>query len=211
MCETKSVRDAAIYLDMNEKLPDVSVYEKEFERRTWNSANPEKKPMRLNPELNDISDDEILKKVDAGHCYQFVGRVGSFFPVRKNSGGGILLAKRNGKYSSINGAKGYRWLEAEVAKELGKQDDYDREYFDKLVSDAIAAAEEFGDFDRFIDMSRPYEVSDLADDDPPWSDLPSVVSCGDGKYNTCLECPALKDDICMKGYEASVKRGGGIV
>ena len=33
MCETKKVKGAAIYIDMNEKLPDVSVYEKELARR----------------------------------------------------------------------------------------------------------------------------------------------------------------------------------
>ena len=209
MCETKSVRDAAIYLDMNETLPDVSLYEKEMERREFNENHPDKKPMKLNSDYTDISDEELKGLIADGHDYQFVGRVGSFFPVRKGTGGGLLLAKRNGKYSSVSGAKGYRWLEAEVAEELGKQDEYDSEYFDKLVDDAISAVNNFGNFDRFIDTSKNYILEEA---ELPWEGLPAVVPCGDRKYNSCVECRHFMNDSCDAGYDlkdsVQIGRGG---
>ena len=89
-----------------------------------------------------------------------------------------------------------------------------------MADEAIKTIEKFGSFDRFIDTSRPYEddhmrskARDISvdldeDDDPPWSDLPSVVPCGDGKYNTCMECPNCNGDECKAGYSLAVENGG---
>ena len=82
------------------------------------------------------------------HNMVFVGRVGSFVPVSK--GGGILYRVQNGKNYAATGTKGWRWLEAETVKNLGKQDDICFEYFDKLCDDAIEHISKFGDFDRFV-------------------------------------------------------------
>lgn len=216
-CELKTVKDAAIYLDMNEKLPDVQLYEKEITRRKHNEEKPDD-ILKLNKDFKEMTDDEIKEKIKEGHDYKFVGRTGRFVPIKKGSSGGTMLVYRREKYDSVNGTKGYRWLEAEVVKELHKEHDIDMEYFNDLIDDRIDAINEFGDFERFIDVSKPYippepevkeepkakDISATEDDDPPWSDLPPVVPCGDGKYNTCLECPHCLGDTCDAGYSLCV-------
>ena len=112
MCETKSVT-TALYLDMNERLPE----------------------------------DE--------HNYRFIGKVGSFCPIKEKCGGGILLREGkdkdgNVKYSSATGAKGYRWLEAEMVKILEKQNDIDHNYYISMVDDAVETIKKYGDFEMFI-------------------------------------------------------------
>ena len=84
------------------------------------------------------------------HNYRFVGKVGEFCPVKPGSGGGELLRQGkdkegNVKYSSAAGAKGYRWLESEMVKELGKEDLIDRSYYNKLVDEAVETISQYGD------------------------------------------------------------------
>lgn len=117
------------------------------------------------------------------HEYYFVGKVGSFCPIKPGCGGGLLLREGkdkdgNVKYDSATGADGYRWLEAEMVKELGKEDCIDRSYYDDQVHAAIygkgtganrkPGISDFGDFERFVsddDDDLPFYVPD---DIPPW-------------------------------------------
>ena len=147
LCETKEVK-TAIYLDMNEHLPD------------------------------------------GDHDYNFVGKVGSFCPIKPGCGGANLVreAKTNTgetKYDSVTGAKDYRWLEAETVKLLGKEADIDRSYYDDLVHAAVygkgkgkdrkPGISDFGDFEWFV-SNDPYVKSvdpaelqhPLDDDELPW-------------------------------------------
>lgn len=206
-CVTNTVKDAAIYLDLNENCPDVSVYEKERDRRIYNKTNSDDK-MKLNPELSEYTDDALAREIEKGHNYKFVGRVGRFYPIKPGAGGGLQMVYRNNKYDSVSGSKGYRWLEAEVVQKLHKEGDIDIRYADDQIDEVIRSIDKLGSFERFIDLSKPYEVdipaeSNSDDDDPPWYDLPPVVPCGDGKFNTCLECPNCKDDVCKRGYSLS--------
>ena len=112
MCETKSVT-SALYLDMNEKLPENE------------------------------------------HDYKFIGKVGSFCPIKEGCGGGLLLREAkdkdgNVKYASATGAKGYRWLEADMVKTLDKVKDIDQSYYIAMVDKAIEAINEYGDFEMFV-------------------------------------------------------------
>ena len=202
-CEMKTVKDAAIYLDMNERLKDVSLFEKELSKRQQNEDNPEKQ-VKLNKDLEQYSDDDIREQISKGHNYVFIGRTGRFVPIKPGADGGTMLVYRKGKYDSVNGSKGYRWLEAEVVKELNKEDNIDISYFDAMIDKKIEAVNEFGSFDRFIDTSQPYiseeSVKEENDDNPPWNELPAVVPCGDPKYNTCVECTRYKDGLCRSGY-----------
>lgn len=90
------------------------------------------------------------------HNYRFVGKVGRFCPVREGCGGGILLRetvnKKTGEtgYSAVSGTKGYRWLESEMIKELGKEDCIDISYYEKLKNDAYKTLEKYGDAEAFI-------------------------------------------------------------
>jgi hypothetical protein len=149
MCETKSVK-TALYLDMNEELPDVSDHEKELSK----TEDKYKKG-----QLSDITFEntcaELNKLIETGHDYQFIGKVGSFCPIKPDCGGGTLVAERNGKYNAATGTKGYRWLEAEMVKELGKECDIDRSYYDNLVTDAVHSIAAYGDFEWFV-SDDPY-------------------------------------------------------
>lgn len=166
MCETKSVT-TALYLDTNETLPDVSEYEKELEilRKKW----PDKEgqyPMDYDEVVADLE-----AKIEPGHNYIFVGKVGSFCPMKPGYNGGLLLRevvdKKTGKksYASAGGAKGYRWLESEMVKQLGKEDGIDRGYYDAMVDTAVADISQYGDFEWFV-SDDPYIRAE--DDTPPW-------------------------------------------
>ncbi len=87
------------------------------------------------------------------HDYQFIGKVSSFCPILPGKGGGILYREKDGKYSAATGTKGYRWLEAEVVKALGKEKDIDMSYFERLADEAKAAINKYGDYDIFVDDS----------------------------------------------------------
>ena len=169
MCETKSVT-SALYLDMNESLPDVSEYERLKEARdrnpNWVNVPPVGKGDKIFiNKYKDISDEELDVLRSEGHNYRFVGKVGSFCPIKDGCGGGVLLREGkdkegNIKYHAATGSTGYRWLEAEMVKELGKDKDIDRSYYDQLVDDAVHDISQYGDFEWFV-SDDPYEGSQL--------------------------------------------------
>lgn len=145
LCETKEVKNSAIYLDMNESLPEGE------------------------------------------HDYHFIGRVGNFCPIKPGCGGADLVRTSTGKdgtvkYDSVTGTKGYRWLESETVKILGKEKDIDRSYYDEMVNAAIygkgtgkdrkPGISDFGDFERFV-ADEPYVAPSIEGIDfPPDEDMP---------------------------------------
>lgn len=149
LCETFSVSKGDLYLDMNEKLSDVS--------------DLEKKQDKLRKELgkltgNDISELEkqiadLQTEIDKGHNLIFVGRVGQFCPIKTGKGGGVLYRVSDGRNYAAAGTSGYRWLESEMVKTLNKQIDIDKSFYQKLVDDAAAAIEKYGNADIFCDPS----------------------------------------------------------
>jgi energy-coupling factor transporter ATP-binding protein EcfA2 len=84
------------------------------------------------------------------HKYHFVGKVGEFVPIKPGCGGGLLMREKEDKYYSATGSKGYRWLEAETVKILGKEDLVDRTYHMGLVDEAVKTISKYGDFEEFI-------------------------------------------------------------
>lgn len=135
---------------------------------------------------------------DEEHNYIFVGKAGSFCPIKPGHGGGILLREKDGKYYAATGTKGYRWLEAEVVEKLNKQKYIDERYFKSLVDDAIDNISKFGDFEWLV-SDDPYLRKGNS---PPW-----VVPCGDPHTETCFECPQFYNDKfhsdCNRGYDIS--------
>lgn len=108
---------------------------------------------------------------DDEHEYHFVGKVGSFCPIKSGHGGGVLLREKEGKYYAVSGSKGYRWLEAEIVKTLDIQKTINHSYFVSLINDAVKKISKFGDFEWFV------------------SDDSIGVPCGDLKYKGCEDCP----------------------
>ena len=105
------------------------------------------------------------------HDYHFVGKVGNFCPIEPGFGGGELLREAtdkdgNLKYAAATGTKGYRWLESETVKLLGKEKDIDLSYYNKMVDAAVEAISQYGDFEMFVsdDDVAPWEAPE-----EPWS------------------------------------------
>lgn len=167
MCETKSVT-SALYLDMNEGLPDVSELEKELERIV-KRAKEFGVTMDLNGNSGDAELDPLVKEIAKGHNYHFIGKVGQFCPIKPGCGGGILLRETENKktgekgYAAATGSKGFRWLESEMVRELGKENDIDRTYYNNLVDEAVKSLSSYGDFERFV-ADEPF----VSDNTPPW-------------------------------------------
>ncbi len=146
MCETRTVK-SALYLDMNESLPDVSLLEKEktkLMKKGDSLTDEERKHIK-----------ELDEQIANGHNYIFVGKTGQFCPIVDGAGGGILLREQDGKFNSVSGSKGYRWLESEVVKKNGLEDKIDKRYFQDLVDEAVAAISQYGDFEWFV-SDEPY-------------------------------------------------------
>ena len=157
--------------------------------------------------------DRNEKLPDGEHDRQFIGRIGNFCPIKPGYGGAELVKEMkdkegNIKYDSVSGAKDYRWLEAEMVKTLGKEDDIDISYYTKLVDDAVDAISKYGDFEWFV-SDDPYigpnetpENKDL----PPvnFDGLPWTMECG---RETCEGCPHFNYDetqmACKLGYDIS--------
>lgn len=197
MCETKSV-SSSLYLDMNEDLPDVSEQEKGLEKFIKRC-----KDAGIIPDLSGNSGDGeldgLIAQIAKGHNYIFIGKVGSFCPIKEGCGGGLLMREKDGKYYAATGSKGYRWLESEMVKELGKEADINRSYYDNMISDAVDTISQYGDFEWFV-SDDPY--IEKTKDVPPW-----MMPCGDAKYNTCFDCPNFHNDEfhmdCNLGYDIS--------
>ena len=110
LCETKEVKNSAIYLDYGEG-------------------------------------DE--------HDIRFVGRIGSFCPILPGKGGAQLVRSKvdkdgNVKYDAVTGTKDFRWLEAEVVRKAGREDDIDISYYESLCEDAMDTIHEYIDFEWFV-------------------------------------------------------------
>lgn len=191
LCETFAVSKGDLYLDMNEGLPDVSKYEVELEKAT----KAHKKNAISEEEYSNIELD-LKEKIEAGHSYHFIGRVGQFTPVVKGCGGGILYRISDGKNYAAPGSSGYRWMESEMVKQLGKEDFVDKSYYTDLADKAIEAISQFGDYNWFVS-----DDSEKSVDQPPW-----VSPCGNPN-KSCETCEHFFDDAyhfeCDLGNDVS--------
>ena len=165
ICETKSVT-SALYLDINEGLPDVSEQEKEVEKLLKTYKDAAICPPEVLEQL-----EHLKESITKGHNYVFIGKVGQFCPMQPGYNGGLLLRevvdKKTGikSYAAATGAKGYRWLESEMVQKLEKEDGIDRGYYNALVDTAVNDISQYGDFEWFV-SNDPYVKTE--GDIPPW-------------------------------------------
>ena len=150
-------------------LVNDAVYIAEYENGEWTATGAEfqhpyvfKKLFSKEPlEFKDFCETKSVQKGDLyldmnenlpddEHNMVFVGRVGSFVPIKPGCGGGILYRVQDEKKYAAAGTKGYRWLEAEMVKSLHKENDIDMNYYEELRSDSVEHINEFGDFDYFM-------------------------------------------------------------
>lgn len=166
LCETKEVKKGALYLDKNEGLPDVSSYEKELTK----NVDKNKKGLMSDAELKAITTD-LKGRIESGHNYHFVGRVGQFCPIKPGCGGGILYRVQNDKYNAATGTTGYRWLESSMVKDLGKEGDIDISYYKNLADKAVDAISSYGDFEWFV-SDDPYIPEPKSPIPPDFMNIP---------------------------------------
>lgn len=141
-CETFAVTKGDLYLDMNENLPDVSMLETELDKLLKKNAEPERQ-------------EELQKQIAEGHDLRFVGRVGQFSPILPGNNAGVLYRVDKGKNYAAPGSSGYRWLESEMVKDLGKENLIDKSFYEKLANDAIETISNYGDYEWFV-SDDPY-------------------------------------------------------
>lgn len=144
-CETKAVKEGELYLDMNEDLPDVTGLEKELRK-----LEDDYKKGKLSDTTFEPESVRLAKEIATGHNYIFVGRVGRFCPMVDGAGGGKLYRCKDGKYYAAAGTTGYRWLESEMVKTLGKEDLINDKYYISMVDEALDTIRQFGDPEMFI-------------------------------------------------------------
>ena len=211
-CETKTVK-TTLYLDMNEKLKDVSAEEKEKKKIEMRIKKLVKEGFdvvkgsiddeKIQAEINDLKKDiSVLDEMIAeGHNYVFVGKAGEFVPVKSGYGGGLLMRKdTDDSYGYATGAKGYRWLESESLKNLDNWKEYiDIRYFRGLCDDALAEINKFGDAELFV-QGEPKGYVLEEDQVPDNSDDPWMLPCGSDKYAYCSDCPEFSNDENKFGY-----------
>ena len=218
-CEIKHVK-TALYLDLNENLPDVTQDEKDKARiktriRKLNKdlLKPELSDLnkeKIQNELKDLPKDiEVLdEEIAKGHNYVFVGGTGEFMPIVPGAGGGLLMRKgSDDSYGYAPNAKGYRWLESESMRNLPDWKKYiDIRYFRGLVDDAREAIGVYCDPDLFIrgeDGIILPEEQIVEYDVDPW-----MHPCKTEKYAYCSDCPDFESNeqgqcICKQGYDIS--------
>lgn len=167
MCVTQATKDA-LYLDFDEKLPNVEAEERELDllQRIFRDERAQKRYLKKRgltelPSEEEVNSEiaQLQDRVAKGHSYIFVGRVGNFVPVKDGTNGGNLYRCKDGKYYFAPGCRGYRWKESEIVRDLHKQDEIDPRYFYDLVNDAMASIEEYGDFEAFVNgEANDYDI-----------------------------------------------------
>jgi hypothetical protein len=195
LCEVKSV-STALYLDMNEGMPDVSDYEKVKDIRytmehdidflSGDLTKVSKRDRMLKDQYSHLTDAELDELISVGHNYQFIGKTSAFCPVNPGTGGGVLLREKNGKYYAVGGTKGYRWLESETVDLLGKRDRIDLRYYETLDDEAKKAISEYYPFEDFVSDKQRTQSS--APWEPPCENDPSL---------DCRECFRFKNGECV--------------
>lgn len=214
-CEVKTVQ-TAMYLDMNENLPNVEGLEKDLDKLNKRIKKlqqeydridiSEEDREKIKAELEDLPKDrEILEEeIAKGHNYLFVGKAGSFVPIKPGLGGGLLVRLgANGKYDAVGGSKGFRWVESETLEHIPEAKQMiDMNYFKELIDTAIDTIEAFGDFQMFVAgedhiLTPEDRVLDINID--PW-----MLPCGTEEYENCSDCPNFSCEnygyCCKLGY-----------
>ena len=146
---------------MNEKLPDVSEYEKEFEK-----TEDKYKKGKISDTTFEAICKELREKIAEGHDYHFIGKVGQFTPVKPGKGGGFLVRKQGEKYNAAANSTGYRWLESEMMSAPGNDENIDMSFYRNLADKMVDEINKYGDFewfvsdDPYIPAEKPKESSD---------------------------------------------------
>ena len=140
-CETFAVSKGDLYLDMNEQLVDVSEQEKILSK-----LESDYKKGKISDITFEQEGRRLTEEIEKGHDLHFVGRVGQFTPIKAGYNGGVLYRVNEGKNYAASGSTGYRWLESEMVKRDGRENQIDKSFYQKLADDAINDINTFSNF-----------------------------------------------------------------
>lgn len=108
-------------------------------------------------ETKSVSKGAIYMDMEDGNEMRFIGRVGQFCPVKH---GGKLYRVDGEKKSAVTGTKDYLWMESEMVKNLGKEDDIDISYYEDIAHDAMWDIIALGDYSSFVNTEKPFVKED---------------------------------------------------
>ena len=137
-------------MDRNEKLQDVSSYEKELDKVRDNYKKGKISDTTYESEVS-----RLEKLIEPGHNYIFIGRVGLFCPIKDGYDAGTLYRINEGKKYAAPGSKDYKWLESEYVKTLHLEDAINKDFYKHLVDAAVETISKYCDFEWFA-SDDPY-------------------------------------------------------
>lgn len=147
-----------LYMDKDEDL--------DIQARTMMEADAKrakdkiKRLMKKNPYDPEIKTleyrvDELERSAALLHNLVFVGRVGSFVPIKSGNNAGTLYRVANGKLSAAAGTTGYRFLESATVIAEKLEDQIDLTYWMSLVDTAREEINKYVDYDYFVNADIP--------------------------------------------------------
>lgn len=174
-------------------LVNDAVYIAQYDNGEWTSTGKEFQVPYIFKTLfskEEVTFDDLCQTINVkeGELYldygddnmTFVGKVGSFVPIKPECGGGGLFRVKDGKKYAAPGTKGYLWAEAPMIKQFNRESDIDMSYFEKMADKAIEHINEFGSYDRFVNddfydprmekiVNVPEGIDEVVpfDEDPP--------------------------------------------
>lgn len=122
------------------------------EEVTWDDLCETK---QVNAGLLYLDFESVENPLNPDKKVQHIGRIGRFVPVTPESGGGLLYRIQHvdgvEKRYTATGAKGFHWMEATVADQLGHDKiELDMAYYEGLVKKAIKDIGKFGDYEKLV-------------------------------------------------------------
>lgn len=103
-------------------------------------------------------DEGLLEPYSNENRMHHIGKGGLFTPIKPGAGGGQLMREKKDKsgFDSVAGTKGFYWMESEMVRNLGKEKDIDKSYFETLVNEAYTTLGKFGDVEWFLSDNAEY-------------------------------------------------------
>lgn len=187
-----------LYMDKDEKLdiPARNLMETDIKRAKDKIKRLKKKDER-DPEIKTLEYrvDELERSVALLHNLTFVGRVGSFVPIKSGYDAGTLYRVANGKMSAPSGTTGYRFLESATVLAEKLEDAIDMSFWTDMADKAKAAINQYVDYDYFVNVDIPPLLIDECCGN--CSVCGYLRRKGDGVY---CACPNENKDVQEKTY-----------
>lgn len=131
-------------------------------------------------ETKSVQKGAIYMDMEDGKDMIFVGRVGQFTPVKV--GGASLYRVDNGKRYAVADTKDYKWLESNdirIGKDINPDTTIiDMSFYEEMARDAMDSIMALGNYDDFVDISKPYKYEVPSSKEVPFTNGPEFPDDG---------------------------------